>query len=62
VARHQQQKHASQAKRSAPASPEPSVPSGTDVVASLQQLAELKAAGALSDKEFAAAKAKLLAS
>ena len=33
---------------------------GTDVVAELSKLAELKAAGILSDEEFAAAKAKLL--
>jgi hypothetical protein len=32
-----------------------------DTIAKLQQLAELKAAGILSDEEFAAAKAKLLA-
>ena len=31
-----------------------------DLTAKLQQLAELKAAGVLSDEEFAAAKAKLL--
>jgi hypothetical protein len=30
------------------------------MVADLQQLAELRSAGALSEKEFAAAKAKLL--
>lgn len=34
---------------------------GGDMVSKLQQLADLKAAGALSDKEFATAKAKLLA-
>jgi hypothetical protein len=32
-----------------------------DVVGKLQQLADLNAAGALSDKEYAAAKAKVLA-
>jgi hypothetical protein len=31
-----------------------------DLTAKLQQLAELKSAGVLSDEEFAAAKAKLL--
>lgn len=36
-------------------------PAGDDVVAKLQQLAGLKAAGILSDEEFAAAKKKLLA-
>ena len=35
---------------------------GTDMVGQLQQLADLRAAGALTDKEFAAAKAKLLKS
>jgi Short C-terminal domain len=33
---------------------------GTDVLAQLQQLAELKQSGLLSDEEFTAAKAKLL--
>jgi hypothetical protein len=33
---------------------------GTDLLAQLQQLAQLKEAGALNDAEFAAAKAKLL--
>ena len=35
---------------------------GSDMVGQLQQLADLRAAGALTDKEFAAAKAKLLKS
>jgi hypothetical protein len=35
-------------------------PSGEDVIAQLQQLAQLKEAGALSDDEFQAAKANLL--
>ena len=34
---------------------------GDDMMAQLQKLADLKAAGILSDEEFAAAKAKLLA-
>jgi putative oligomerization/nucleic acid binding protein len=34
---------------------------GTDLLAQLQQLQQLKEAGALTDTEFAAAKAKLLA-
>jgi hypothetical protein len=33
---------------------------GTDMVKSLERLAKLKTSGALSDKEYAAAKAKLL--
>jgi hypothetical protein len=40
----------------------PAAPAGgDDIMAKLQQLADLKAAGILSDEEFAAAKAKLLA-
>jgi len=35
-------------------------PAGTDVVAQLQQLAQLKSAGALTDEEFQVAKGKLL--
>ena len=40
--------------------PAPAAPA-TDMVAQLQQLSELKNAGALTDAEFQAAKAKLLA-
>ena len=36
-------------------------PETTDITAQLMKLAELKGAGVLSDEEFAAAKAKLLA-
>ncbi|MFC9472623.1 SHOCT domain-containing protein [Nocardia sp. NPDC055002] len=44
-----------------PAPPPPAAPSaGNDTVAQLGKLAELHSAGALSDAEFAAAKAKLL--
>ena len=47
-----------QAQQAAPA---PAAPAGgDDVMAKLQQLADMKAAGILSDEEFAAAKAKLL--
>jgi putative oligomerization/nucleic acid binding protein len=35
-------------------------PAGGDITSQLKQLADLKAAGVLSDEEFAAAKAKLL--
>jgi hypothetical protein len=38
----------------------PAAPAGDDMMAKLQQLAELKNAGVLSEEEFAAAKAKLL--
>jgi multidrug resistance efflux pump len=44
-----------------PAPPAPPVAApATDVVGQLKQLADLKAAGVLSDAEFEAAKAKLL--
>ncbi|MGW4635651.1 SHOCT domain-containing protein [Nocardia sp. NPDC004415] len=46
----------------APPPPPPPAPpaGGTDVVAELTKLSQLRDAGALSDAEFAAAKAKLL--
>ena len=44
----------------APAAPAPAA-GGPDLMAQLQQLAKLKEAGALTDEEYAAAKAKLLA-
>ncbi|MEV4411039.1 SHOCT domain-containing protein [Catellatospora sp. NPDC049609] len=40
--------------------PPPASAAGAELMAQLQQLAELKAAGALTGAEFAAAKAKLL--
>jgi hypothetical protein len=43
------------------AAPAPQAPAGNDMTAKLQQLADLHAQGVLSDEEFAAAKAKLLA-
>lgn len=48
------------AQQPAPA-PAPAAAPAVDVVAELQKLAALKDAGVLSDDEFAAAKAKLLA-
>jgi hypothetical protein len=45
-----------QAAQAAPAAPA----GGTDVVAELQKLADLKAQGILTDEQFEAAKAKLL--
>lgn len=64
VARRQQQKFAAQdaakaipAHRSSKAGPA----AGNDLISSLQQLAELRAAGVLNEKEFTAAKGKLLA-
>jgi hypothetical protein len=44
----------------APAQYAAAPPAGDDMVAQLQQLAQLKAQGALSDAEFEAAKARLL--
>jgi len=38
----------------------PAAPAGDDLMAQLTKLADLKAAGILTDEEFAAAKAKLL--
>jgi hypothetical protein len=43
-----------------PAAP-PTAPAGNDMMAQLNQLAQLKASGVLTEEEFAAAKAKLLA-
>ncbi|MFE6970367.1 SHOCT domain-containing protein [Isoptericola sp. NPDC057653] len=50
----QAQLQAQQAAQVAPAAPQ------EDLIAQLQKLGDLKAAGVLSDAEFAAAKAKLL--
>lgn len=43
-----------------PVAPPPPAPSGIDLVSQLQQLADLRAAGMLSEADFEAAKAKLL--
>jgi Short C-terminal domain len=63
VARRQQQRWAQQAEaeqpQAAPAAPA-AAPGGTDVSGQLQELASMHASGALSDEEFAAAKAKVL--
>jgi hypothetical protein len=63
VQRRQQQKFAAQdAPRGAfDTGSQVSSGNGGDVVGSLQRLAELKNSGALSDKEYAAAKARVLA-
>ncbi len=67
VSRHQQgkaeaaqQQAAQQQAAQAPPAPAPVV-GDDDVPAQLQKLADMKAQGLLSDEEFAAAKAKLLA-
>ena len=55
-----QQQQQQQQQQAAPA-PAPAAGGGTDLMAQLQQLAALHAQGILSDEEFTAAKAKLLA-
>jgi Short C-terminal domain len=45
-----------------PPPPEPAAPAQADVLSQLQQLGELKAAGVLTEEEFAAQKAKILGS
>ena len=45
-----------------PPPPQPQAPAETDVLTQLQQLGELKAAGVLTEEEFAAQKAKILGS
>ncbi len=54
---------AQQAQQVAPPPPPPpaAAPAGDDLMGELTKLADLKAAGVLTDAEFAAAKAKLLA-
>ena len=63
----QQQADAAYEEQQAPpqqqeAPPPPQAPAATDVLGQLQQLGELKAAGVLTEEEFAAQKAKILAS
>ena len=58
-----QQQYAEQQAAQQQAPPPPPEPAGgDDLVSRLQELARLKEAGVLTDEEFAAAKAKLLAS
>jgi len=65
VARRQQQRWSQQAQEEQPPSPTAAAPEaapeGADVSGQLQELASMHASGALSDEEFAAAKAKVLA-
>lgn len=56
------QQAAAQQAAAQQAAAQPAAASSDDVVAQLKQLADLKAAGALTDAEFAEAKAKLLGS
>ena len=62
VAHRQQKKFAQnhQPQEAAMAAP-PAAGHGDDMVGQLQHLADLRASGALTEKEFATAKAKLLA-
>ncbi len=63
VADMQAQLDAMQAQQAAPqaAAAPAAAPAGDDLMTQLTKLADLKAAGVLSEEEFAAAKAKLLA-
>ncbi len=61
LAQMQQEMDAMKAQQAAAAPPPPPAGGGGDVIAELQKLGEMKAAGILTDEEFAAAKAKLLA-
>jgi Short C-terminal domain len=51
-----------QSAQAAPAAPAAPPQSGGDLVSKIKELSQLKDAGALTDSEFEAAKAKLLAS
>jgi hypothetical protein len=65
VAGRQQQKHAVQHAQSHVATPHPpgaDNATGGDIVGRLQQLADLRTSGALTEKEFIAAKTRLLQS
>ncbi|GAB3103079.1 SHOCT domain-containing protein [Isoptericola nanjingensis] len=55
-----QQQAQLQAQQQAQLAAAPAAPAEDDLIAQLKQLGDLKAAGILSDAEFAAAKAKLL--
>jgi hypothetical protein len=67
LAEMQAQMESMKAQQAAPPPPPPPAPAPTpaagsgDLMAELQKLADMKAAGILTDDEFAAAKAKLLA-
>jgi hypothetical protein len=60
VAHRQQQKLARNDRLHAPPAATASNHHGSDIVDSLRQLAELKASGALSEKEYTTAKARVL--
>ena len=56
-----QQQAAEQQQAYAPPPPQPAAPAQDDMLTQLQKLGELKAAGVLTEEEFAAQKAKILA-
>ena len=57
----QEQAYAQQAPAYAAPPPQPAAPSQSDLLAQLQQLGDLKKQGILTDAEFEAQKAKILA-
>jgi hypothetical protein len=61
AAAYQDQQYQQQAYQQAPPPPPPAAPAGNDTLEQLKQLGELHAAGVLTDEEFAAQKAKILA-
>ena len=61
AAAYQDQQYQQQAYQQAPPPPPPAAPAGDDTLEQLKQLGELHAAGVLTDEEFAAQKAKILA-
>jgi hypothetical protein len=61
AAAYQEQQYQQQAYQQAPPPPPPAAPAGDDMLDQLKQLGELHDAGVLTDEEFAAQKAKILA-
>jgi uncharacterized Zn finger protein len=56
-----QQQYAQQQAYAPPPPPQPAAPAQDDMLTQLQKLGELKSAGVLTEEEFAAQKAKILA-
>jgi hypothetical protein len=61
IAAQRQQAYADQQYAAAPPAPPPAAAAPTDTVQQLKDLAELRSQGILTDEEFAAQKAKILA-
>jgi len=61
AAAYQEQQYQQQAYQQAPPPPPQAAPAGDDMLDQLKQLGELHDAGVLTDEEFAAQKAKILA-